>query len=501
MAIPPISHTSGLVSSFIQGRYDLIDLQRQLATGKKAATYGGLDSSARVTALSLRSEISAIEGYQRVMADVNVRLDVAQQTLTRFNQITDQVKSGAFSSGFELVTTTQTGYQRSADLMFAEMASLLNTDINGRYIFAGRTSDQKPVADAELMLHGDGVRAGLEQLVDERRQADLGASGLGRLAISAPGATTVQLAQEADGLPFGIQLVGATSQAPGVSVTGPAGSPAALDFDFGAQLPTPGQEIRVTMALPDGSTEVMTLTAADTTPLKQGEFAIGADAATTAANFQGALQTELARFADTKLTAASAIQASNEFFDGTVNNPPLRVDGPPFDTATGQIAGTAADTVIWYTGDDSAGGARNSSVAKIDSSVSVAYGMRADEEAVRNAMAKLGVLAVTQFSASDDNASARYQALTHRAGGELHDTPARQSFADMMTELAGVQQSLEQTGERHDKTLALFEGVISEKEDISQEEVATKILALQTRLQASMETTAMLSRLTLTNFL
>ena len=50
--------------------------------------------------------------------------------------------------------------------------------------------------------------------------------------------------------------------------------------------------------------------------------------------------------------AASAVQAGNDFFNTDANNPPQRVDGPPFDTATAMIDGTPANTVAWYTGDD-----------------------------------------------------------------------------------------------------------------------------------------------------
>ena len=40
-------------------------------------------------------------------------------------------------------------------------------------------------------MNGDGARAGLKQIIAERKQADLGADGLGRLVISAPTTTSV----------------------------------------------------------------------------------------------------------------------------------------------------------------------------------------------------------------------------------------------------------------------------------------------------------------------
>jgi flagellin-like hook-associated protein FlgL len=501
MVISSLGNSNGLLHSLVQGRRDLSDLQRQLATGKISETYGGLDASARISVLSLRAEQSAIGGYQNIIRDVGLRVTLAQQTLSRLGDIVSQTKTDAYLNTFDIVDGQHTSYQRNAAFSFGEMVSLLNQDISGRHLFAGRDTQGEPVEAADLILEGDGTRAGLRQIIDERRQADLGASGLGRLAISQPVPTTVRLAEEAAGLPFGFSLAGATPDAGGVTLTGPAGAPAVLDVAFGAQLPTEGQSIRILVDLPDGTQETLELTATSSATPKEGEFSIGADATATAANFQAALQTGIAKLADTSLTSASAMQAAEEFFAGSKSSPPLRVSGPPFDTATVQVAGTAADTVIWYQGDDGPGAARQTAVAQIDASIVIPYGLRADEEAMQKALANLGVLAVMQFSETDANGLARYQSLTQRVGRELGEVPGVQSFSDISAELAAAQQMMEAAKERHVLSNSVMEGIISEREDISPEEVSVKILTLQTRLQASLEVTSMLSNLSLINYL
>ena len=66
------------------------------------------------------------------------------------------------------------------------------------------------------------------------------------------------------------------------------------------------------------------------------------------------------------LVAASAFAASDDFFN---KSPPMRVTGPPpFNAATTQTAGTATDTVAWYTGETGTDPARGTSVARIDQS-------------------------------------------------------------------------------------------------------------------------------------
>lgn len=502
MAISSLSGSSySLISHLIKGRQEMADLQRQLSTGLRAQSYGGFDASARVSILSLRAETSAIEGYQSIIQDASLRIQISEQALGRFDDIAHHFKSDAFGASFDLVDGQRTALQVNAQTSLEEVIGLLNQDINGRYIFAGQKTDAPPVVSAQLLMDGDGTRAGLTQLISERRQADLGASGLGRLAVSMPAGDTVRLEEEAAGLPFGFQIAGANADSPGVTVTGPAGAPAEVDIAFSAQLPVPGEEIRVLLDLPDGSQEWLELQATDTAPLGKGQFAIGADAAATAANFNTALQSGVADLAATSLTAASAVQASDEFFAGTPSSPPLRVDGPPFDSATGLVAGSAADTVIWYQGDDGGTPARQTALARIDENMVVGYGLRADEEAMRNLVSKLAVLAGTTFNANDATAQDRYSALTVRAGQALDFPGTMQSFADIRAEIAGSYKAIQSVGERHTTSANLLETLIGEREQVSPEEVSVKLLALQTRLQASMETTAMLANLSLVNFL
>ena len=67
----------------------------------------------------------------------------------------------------------------------------------------------------------------------------------------------------------------------------------------------------------------------------------------------------------------------------TANPAPLRVGGPPFEHRDHLVAGTAANTVIWYTGETGTDPARGTAVARIDQSITVQYGARANEQALR----------------------------------------------------------------------------------------------------------------------
>ena len=192
------------VQTLIDMRNQLTDLQRQLGTGKKADTYAGLGLDRGLT-VGLRSQLSAMTGFSQTITEVGVRLDLASEALTQIDKISRSAKSTAMQSNFALSNGNQTPEQRTAYIQLDQILSVLNTSTGDRYLFSGRGVDRPAVASADVIMNGEGTRAGLKQLIDERRQADLGASGLGRLIVSGPSATSVGLDEDAAS-PFGFKL-------------------------------------------------------------------------------------------------------------------------------------------------------------------------------------------------------------------------------------------------------------------------------------------------------
>src|SRR5882762_2379168 len=226
-----------------------------------------------------------------------------------------QVQSAAAASPQNLTGSGQTIGQQNAQSQLSSIVGILNTQVGDRYIFSGSAINTPAVASADDILNGSGTKAGLKQLIAERQQADLGTTGLGRLVITTPTATSVQVAEDVAGSPFGLKLSAVSSSLTGATVTGPAGSPAAVSIDLGATNPNNGDKVSFAFTLPDGTTESIQLTASSATPPPVGSFAIGATSTATAANLKAALNTAIGTLANTSLVAASAIAASDNFFN------------------------------------------------------------------------------------------------------------------------------------------------------------------------------------------
>lgn len=486
-----------LTQSLVGMRSQMSDLQRQFATGKRSDDYAGIGLNRGLT-VSLRSQLAATASYGDTITNLNVRIDLAESVLSRIGEIGTETKNSVAEMTSEEGRINAQGSAKSA---LGEMLGLLNSRAGDRYIFSGLATDTPSVESLEMIMDGDAAHAGFNQVVSERLQADMGTSGLGRLVVSSPTPGSVSIAEDVAGSVFGFKLNAVSSTLSGSTVSGPAATPPAMSIDLGGVNPASGEKVSFTFDLPDGSQETITLKATTTVPPGPDEFAIGQDSATTAANLQTKLQSSLGTLARTSLTAASALTAADNFFNTDAANPPQRVDGPPFDTATGLIDGDASNTVMWYTGEAGSQPARTTAAARVDQSISVNYGLRANEEGIRWQMQNVAALAAISMAPGDADSEARASAMASRLRTALDVPTGTQSTADIRTELAGAQKSVDSAKQRHQYTNATLSDFLEGVEGVSNEEVAAKMLALQTSLEASMQTTARLFQMSILNYI
>ena len=623
MSIDGVSGRTSYIGSAIIGLRDQLNgLTEQLASGKISTTYAGQGAD-RGFALSLRAQVSSINAFANTATNVNTRISVLNLALQGMSNTGTSVKSAASASTIVLNENGQTSGQITAQAAFANAVSLLNSQSGDRYLFSGRTTDTPATVPADVMLGGTGTQAGLRQLINERRQADQGVANMAHLTVSSPPVTTTVTSLSEDGSSFGLKLGAITSSLTGATVTQPTGAPPAATIDLGAVNPNDGDKIAFNFNLPDGTSETISLTATTKSPPPAGSFLIGVDTVATTANLQATLTTSIKTLGDTALVAASAIAASDNFFNSsatitgsvannqatvpapnngatllsgaagtdslaagfaagdsiTVNGKPitfvasgatgnqlnvtdsiqallskidsisgattpstinggaitlhgadaanlsisssntaafaalgfsasasatpapLRVNGPPFATASNLIGGTPSNTVSWYTGEVGTDPARGTAIARVDQSVTVQYGARANEQALRYQLQTIAVYAAVTTNANNPNSKAQITGLQQRISANLAPQTGQQSIQDMQAEIAGAQTAIKSATDRQTQLKGMAQTMLDAIEGINADEVATKILALQTNLQASYQTTSMLFQTTLTKFL
>ena len=622
MSVSSINYSASVLGQSVQNlNNQLTTLSTQLSTGVKSATYAGMGVNEGF-AIAARAQLANITAFGTTMTNVNTVISAANTALQTLSSIGSQVQSGASSGSLDLDSTGQTIAQGTAASELSAVVGVLNTQVGDRYIFSGSAINTPAVASADTIMNGTGTQAGLKQVIAERQQADLGTNGLGRLVISSPTPTSVQVSEDVAGSPFGLKLNSVSSTLTGATVTGPSGSPAAVSVDLGATNPNPGDQVSFTFNLPDGTTQTVQLTATNTTPPPTGSFTIGATTTATAANLNTALTASIATLANTKLVAASAVEAGDNFFDtastatgsiasnqatppapitgatalsgaagtdslsssfapgdtitvngtpitfvasgatgnevnvtdsvqtlltkidsitgtstpstisggvialhtdnaadltvtssnpsafaalgfsGTVTavQPPLRVGGTPPGSATSLVSG-ASNTVAWYTGNSGPGSARASSTARIDTSETVNFGAQANEQAIRTQLQNIAVFAAFKTSPTGTNSAAQISALSQSIAANLTPQTGQQSIADIQTDFANAQTEIQAATARQTQTQAMMQNMIDQTENVSTDQVASELLAVQNSLQASYQATSMLSQLSLVRYL
>jgi len=197
----------------------------------------------------------------------------------------------------------------------------------------------------------------------------------------------------------------------------------------------------------------------------------------------------------------TAAFAALGFPGGTATAGPLRVSGSPLSSAISLTNGSA-NTVEWYTGNSGPGTARSSATVQVDNSQTVQFGAQANEQAIRNALQQIAVYAAVVVNPpGGTNAGAQASALSQRIADNLTPQPGQQAISDIQTDFATAQITMKDVQARQTQSQTALQNLISDTEGISQDQVASEIQALQTSLQASYQTTAMLSQLSLVKFL
>src|SRR6202162_3841695 len=309
MAINNVTYGPTVLNqSLVTLKDQLTSLQSQLTTGKKSTSYAGMGVNEGF-AIAARAQLANISAFSDTMSNINTNIGIANTALQSMVDIGTTVLNSANSSMQGLNSAGQTIAQQTATSQLSSMLGILNMQAGDRYLFSGSAINTPSVASIDNILNGTTSQAGLKQVLSERQQADLGASGLGRLIVASPSTTSVQVVEDAAGSPFGLKLSAVSSSLTSATVTGPAGSPSGVSISLGATNPNDGDKVSFAFNLPDGTTESIQLTASSAPPPPTGSFAIGATPAATAANLKAALTTAIGTLANTSLVAASAIEA------------------------------------------------------------------------------------------------------------------------------------------------------------------------------------------------
>ncbi|NKC34197.1 flagellin [Falsiroseomonas selenitidurans] len=125
---------------------------RQVSTGQKAESFGGLAPEAR-RAIDLRGEVGRREAYAAAADRALGRADATQTVLGRLQAIASNLSTEALRAR-TLGPTGAEALAQTARAALAEAAALLNTRHGGEYLFGGSDVARPPVPEADGIADG-----------------------------------------------------------------------------------------------------------------------------------------------------------------------------------------------------------------------------------------------------------------------------------------------------------------------------------------------------------
>jgi flagellar hook-associated protein 3 FlgL len=535
--------TTRNTSQLLTLKSQLNDLSNQLSSGQVAQTYGGLGSG-RSTALAAQATLSALTGYAAGITAAQTRTDLAVTSLTQIATL-GTTTGAALQNGLQSVAANSVSGRSTALANLQTALDTLNQSAAGNYLFGGSDSTTQPVLDADTILNGTTAGGnhldGLQTVIDERVNAQIGSGKNGRLTQTppptAPNTTTsVTIADESNSATrgqFGFLLNGAPTTTGSGALTAaftPAGSPTPASSSFTLSLsgqPAVGDTVAISLKLPDGTTQSVTLSAG--TSVSSGSttsFAIGSSVTDTMNNLSTALNSALTGLAGSTLAVSATADAATQFFTGSAKGGPSGNGVTPQRVVfngtdpVGYASPNPNTTVLWYQGENTYDtttnpaeptSALNTQSVQVSATGTVSTGARANDLAIQNVLAGLATMAYALPTTNDSSTYNTYQAVATKAGSLLSSadhaptipgtTSTGQSVQDTVTQLSIAATRLSNASTTNKATQNTVQDTLDGIEQAPTEEVVTKLLDVQNRLQASYQVTATLSKLSLVNYI
>ncbi|MBN8530424.1 MAG: hypothetical protein J0L97_00980 [Alphaproteobacteria bacterium] len=129
---------------------NIATLQTQISSGNKASTFEGLNGQVELFT-GLQTKVNRADTYVRNNSQVISRLNTMDASLTSLQELTTTFIG--LTVGEISPSEGVTNIVAQVENMLATVSSLLNNDLEGRYLFAGSKTDTRPVPTDLLALN------------------------------------------------------------------------------------------------------------------------------------------------------------------------------------------------------------------------------------------------------------------------------------------------------------------------------------------------------------
>jgi flagellar hook-associated protein 3 FlgL len=151
MRISTITQTSRIETNFVTLQRELAKVQQQVSSGKVSSVFSGLKGEDARISVQLREAVQTKESFIETVEKTRLRTSVIDASLLQLQEVANEMRS-------ELIKQTDTLFAAELPIMnqFANnaidrFASLLNSQVAGRYVFSGPASSTQPIINSNTL--------------------------------------------------------------------------------------------------------------------------------------------------------------------------------------------------------------------------------------------------------------------------------------------------------------------------------------------------------------
>lgn len=204
--ISTIGQFQRIKTDMLRTQERLLELQIQSTTGKKGTTFGDIGADAR-RSLNVRAASNQIENFRRNIDVVETRAGVMDTALGRLSSLLNELRNEYTKVSGNINDNNTTFLNELGRRGLAEIANILNTRLDGRYLFAGDDIDRR---DDPPMLDPAALITRFETLIGEYRTGGVD----GTAVVAAMNAAVNDPARAYDPIPTGFTLTPAPAAPP-----------------------------------------------------------------------------------------------------------------------------------------------------------------------------------------------------------------------------------------------------------------------------------------------
>lgn len=145
MRVATFAMNDRMLAASLKTQARMAEMQMQQATGQVSTSLGGYGADSR-SLISLEVSLSRSQSYSASAKEATSRVEVMYSTMDTINDVLSSFRSALVAiKSTDASAETKAGLSTTARLNLEELATLLNTQYEGRYLFGGSCTTTAPV--------------------------------------------------------------------------------------------------------------------------------------------------------------------------------------------------------------------------------------------------------------------------------------------------------------------------------------------------------------------